>query len=102
MASSVGTVPKRLAFKHGDRTVYEWEQGYEEINVYIQPPSGITAKDLACKISVGHLLLGIKGNPPYLDVRSTMPYAHGWLCGRLRQASFDCAGCYLLLDGTAG
>jgi hypothetical protein len=67
--AAAGSLPKRLAFKHDGRTIYEWEQGYEEVNVFIAPPPGVTAKLVDCKISVGHVRLGVKGNPPYLDVR---------------------------------
>ena len=69
MSAQTGTIPQKRAFKHEGRTIYEWEQGYEEINVYIGPPPGLKAKDIDCKISVNHVKLGAKGNPPYLDVR---------------------------------
>jgi len=57
---------KRLAYKHGDQTVYEWEQSLEDICVYIQPPPGVTAKMLDLKITAKELTLGLKGNPPFL------------------------------------
>jgi len=44
-----------------------------EVNIYIEVPKGVGAKDLAVTIGRTHLAVGIKGNPPYLDVR---PVAH--------------------------
>lgn len=51
------------------RTVYEWEQSLEEVNLYIETPPGVKADLVDCKITPRHLRLGIKGNPPFLDVR---------------------------------
>jgi len=36
--------------------------------MYISPPPGVTAKMLDCKITASRLTLGIKGNPPFIDV----------------------------------
>ena len=36
--------------------------------MYITPPPGVKAKDIDCKITTTHLKLGIKGNPPFIDV----------------------------------
>jgi len=49
------------------RTVYEWEQELEEVNMYVPLPQGVRAKDIACSIKSNHLTLGIKGSPPYID-----------------------------------
>lgn len=51
------------------RTVYEWEQSLEEVNLYIETPTGLRADNIDCKITPKHLRLGIKGNPPFIDVR---------------------------------
>ncbi len=51
------------------RTVYEWEQSLEEVNVFIAPPPGVTAAAFDIKIDVNHIRIGIKGNPPFMDVR---------------------------------
>lgn len=53
------------------RTVYEWEQSLEEVNLYIETPSGVTADRVDCKITPKHIRLGIKGNPPFIDVSRT-------------------------------
>lgn len=52
--------------------IYEWDQSLDEVNVYIDLPSGVKAKQLACDILPNHLRVGIKGNPPYLDVRKLL------------------------------
>lgn len=62
--------PPRASPARSDRTIYEWEQSLEEVNIYIVPPAGVTGKMLDIKFSVKHLIVGIKGNPPFLDVRS--------------------------------
>ena len=67
-----------------DRTVYEWEQSLEEVNMYIAPPPGITAHALDIKIDVTHLRIGIKGNPPFLDVRG--PCDRAWRLAALLSA----------------
>ncbi len=49
--------------------IYEWEQSLDEVNIYINPPPGITAAMLDIEIKATHLMVGIKGNPErYLNV----------------------------------
>lgn len=62
-----GSEKGRHAFTHNGNTVYEWEQDLEEVNVWIKPPPGVTTQHLDIKISHGHVRVGIKGNPPFLD-----------------------------------
>jgi hypothetical protein len=59
---------KRLKYEYQGRTIYEWEQSLEDVHMYIQPPPGVTAKMLDCKITASHLTLGLKGNPPFISV----------------------------------
>jgi hypothetical protein len=59
---------KRNKFEHEGRTVYEWEQSLDEVTIFVTPPKGIRGKDLFVDIGINHLRLGIKGNPPFLDV----------------------------------
>ena len=40
-----------------------------EVNIYIEVPQGVRGRDLTVLIKPKHLTLGIKGSPPYLDVR---------------------------------
>lgn len=69
----VGTVAEkgsedgRYKYVHQGREIYEWEQSLEEVNIYIRPPPGVTAKHIACSIGANHMTLGIRGNPPFLD-----------------------------------
>lgn len=51
------------------RTIYEWEQSLEEVNLYIETPPGLRAESIDCKITPKHIRLGVKGNPPFIDVR---------------------------------
>ena len=48
--------------------VFEWDQTLEEVNMYINLPPNVHSKQFYCKIQSKHLELGIKGNPPYLNV----------------------------------
>ncbi|KAN0028022.1 hypothetical protein ACTFIV_009849 [Dictyostelium citrinum] len=57
----------RRKFEYQGRTIYEWDQSIEEINIYIQPPPGLTSKMVACEITPTQLILGIKGNPPFIN-----------------------------------
>lgn len=60
---------KRKKYEHQGRTIYEWEQNIEQVDMWIDPPEGITAKMIDCKITPKHLAIGLKGNPPFIDVR---------------------------------
>ncbi|CAM9209487.1 unnamed protein product, partial [Discosporangium mesarthrocarpum] len=67
MKASKKGVDGRIKFEHEGRTVFEWEQSLEEVNLYIKPPPGVTPSMIDCKIGPRHLRLGIKGNPPFID-----------------------------------
>ena len=60
---------------HQGRTIYEWDQTLSELNLYVQLPAGVKAKQLYVDISSSHLRIGVKPNPPYLDVRA-LPIYH--------------------------
>lgn len=45
----------RIKFNFEGRTIYEWEQSLEEVNIYIKPPSGVTRQMIQCTISPHHL-----------------------------------------------
>eukprot|EP00638_Chattonella_subsalsa_P012593 CAMPEP_0117799172 /NCGR_PEP_ID=MMETSP0948-20121206/13608_1 /TAXON_ID=44440 /ORGANISM="Chattonella subsalsa, Strain CCMP2191" /LENGTH=221 /DNA_ID=CAMNT_0005630993 /DNA_START=25 /DNA_END=690 /DNA_ORIENTATION=- len=62
-----GTEEGRLKFEHEGKTIYEWEQSLEEVNLYIKPPPGVPSSAIDCEISHQHLKLGLKGNPPFID-----------------------------------
>ena len=63
---------KRLPYMYQGRKIYEWEQSLEEVHCYIEPPPGVTAKMIDCKIEAAHITLGLKGNPPFIDE----PFTH--------------------------
>jgi hypothetical protein len=58
----------RHAFVHEGRKVYEWDQSLTDVNVYVEVPPGVRARDMFCDIERQHVRFGIKGNPPFLDV----------------------------------
>lgn len=60
---------ERHAFEHQGRTIYEWDQTLSELNIYVQLPPGVRAKQLYVDITSSHLRIGITPGQPYLDVR---------------------------------
>jgi hypothetical protein len=58
---------KRKAFFFESRLIYEWEQSYDEVCVFIKTPRGARAAHLFVEISATRVKVGIKGNPPYLE-----------------------------------
>lgn len=69
VSTTVKTSNGRYAFLHQGNTVYEYEQSLDDVILYINPPPGARAVHIDCKITPNHLRIGIKNNPPYLDVR---------------------------------
>eukprot|EP01026_Neomeris_dumetosa_P011432 TRINITY_DN14107_c0_g1_i2.p2 TRINITY_DN14107_c0_g1~~TRINITY_DN14107_c0_g1_i2.p2 ORF type:complete len:161 (-),score=6.56 TRINITY_DN14107_c0_g1_i2:132-614(-) len=57
----------RHSFVYNGQTVYEWNQTLQEVNMFIQLPKGLTAKQLECDIQSENIKIGIIGNPPYLQ-----------------------------------
>jgi hypothetical protein len=66
-----GGVPTtgRRPFQHDGKTIYEWEQSLDDVNIYIKPPPGIKAKMMDIRITETELRVGLKGNPPFLHER---------------------------------
>ncbi|KAJ0718877.1 putative CS domain, HSP20-like chaperone, NudC family [Helianthus annuus] len=58
---------KRHSFFHGSQKVFEWDQTLDEVNMYINLPTGVPTKLFYCKILSKHVEVGIKGNPPYMN-----------------------------------
>lgn len=54
--------------------MFEWDQTLEEVNMYINLPPGVPSKQFFCKIQSKHVEVGIKGNPPYLNVSNSVPF----------------------------
>lgn len=50
------------------QTIYEWDQTVDEVNIYIPLPPGVPSKAIQCTLSAQRIVVGIKGNPPYMDV----------------------------------
>ncbi|KAF6153608.1 hypothetical protein GIB67_027475 [Kingdonia uniflora] len=59
---------KRHSFVHEGQQVFEWDQTLEEVNIYITLPPNVPSKLFHCKVQSKHVEVGIKGNPPYLNV----------------------------------
>lgn len=58
----------RYKFEYQGRTIYEWEQSLEEVNIYLEPPPGLPRHMIVIEISHKHLKVGIKGHDQvYLD-----------------------------------
>lgn len=63
-----GTEKGRYKFEYQGRTIYEWEQSLEEVNLYVEPPPGLPRHMIIIEITHKHLKVGIKGHDqPYLD-----------------------------------
>ncbi|PNW79853.1 hypothetical protein CHLRE_08g369400v5 [Chlamydomonas reinhardtii] len=57
----------RHQYHHNGRVVYEWDQSFSEVNIYVPVPPGVTGKQLFVDIETRHLRFGIKSTPAYLD-----------------------------------
>lgn len=67
---------QRHTYTYDNRKIYEWDQTLSEVNIYIDVPPGVRAKELFVVIKQSHIRIGIKPNPPYLDVSSLCPSWH--------------------------
>lgn len=50
------------------RVAYEWSQSLSDVTVFVPCPEGVRGRDLDVCIERKRCRLGLKGNPPYLDV----------------------------------
>lgn len=57
----------RYKYEYQGRTIYEWEQSLEEVNIYIEPPPGIPRNMYDIVIGHKHIKIGIKNAPPFID-----------------------------------
>ena len=64
-ATPKGSEAGRHGFEYNGRTIYEWDQDLNELNLWIQPPDGVTKSHLDITISHQHLRIGLKGEPPH-------------------------------------
>jgi len=58
-AAKEGKFEKRKKVTFQGREVYQWEQDMEEVHIFVQPPKGVTAKQIHCVIEPTHLKLGL-------------------------------------------
>jgi hypothetical protein len=63
----------RFKFEHEGRTIYEWEQSLEDVNIYMEPPPGLPRHMI--KIEIGHsrLMVGVLNTPPFIDEETGGP-----------------------------
>lgn len=47
---------------------YSWTQSLQEINVVVHVPPGTKSSFVVCEIKKNHLKVGLKGQPPIIDV----------------------------------
>ncbi|CAK69721.1 unnamed protein product (macronuclear) [Paramecium tetraurelia] len=61
----------KIKFQYQGRTICEWDQTLDDINIYIEPPKAVLKKGADAKLDVqikaDHLRIGIKGNPPFIN-----------------------------------
>lgn len=59
----------RHTVTHDGQTIYEWSQTIDDVDVFVKLPPGVKGKQLYVDIQRAHLTIGIRPNPPYIDVR---------------------------------
>ena len=57
----------RYKYEYQGRTIYEWEQTLEEVNIYVNPPPGVPRNMYDIEITHSHLRVGLKGTSPFID-----------------------------------
>lgn len=56
-----------------DMDTYSWGQSLQEVNIQIPVPPGTKSRSIACEIKKNHLKVGLKGQPPIIDVSLFIP-----------------------------
>jgi len=51
-----------------DLEKYSWTQTLQELNVNVPVPNGTKSSFVICEIKKNHLKVGLKGQPPIIDV----------------------------------
>lgn len=51
-----------------DLEKYSWTQTLQELNVNVPVPNGTKSGFVICEIKKNHLKVGLKGQPPIIDV----------------------------------
>lgn len=52
----------------GKTDKYEWTQILQELSVVVPVPEGSKSRDVVCDITKSRLRVGLKGQPPIVDV----------------------------------
>lgn len=69
MAEQALAAPRRHAVTLSDgRPIYEWTQSLQDVDVFLPAPPGAPGKAFDVHLEPGRVRVGLKGNPPYLDV----------------------------------
>jgi hypothetical protein len=79
-----------------DLEKYSWTQQLPEVNLSVPVPEGTKSRFVVCEIKKDHLKVGLKGQPPIIDVSSSNYRAidHVLMC-----ETFLLMGCIALLPG---
>lgn len=51
-----------------DLEKYSWTQTLQEVNINVPVPAGTKARFVVCEIKKNHLKVGLKGQPPIIEV----------------------------------
>jgi hypothetical protein len=70
----------RFKFEFEGRTIYEWEQSLNEVNIYIEPPKGLTRQMIEIVIAHKQLKVGVKGTTPFIDEETGGPGSISLYC----------------------
>lgn len=54
-----------------DMDKYSWGQSLQEVNITVPVPPGTKSRFITCEIKKNHLKVGVKGQPPVIDVSVT-------------------------------
>mmetsp|Transcript_12819 Transcript_12819/g.26178 ORF Transcript_12819/g.26178 Transcript_12819/m.26178 type:complete len:233 (-) Transcript_12819:131-829(-) len=69
---------RRKKVTYQGRTIYEWEQTLEEVDIFIRPPPGVSSKEIICDIQTNHVKVGIQGaSQLYMDEKLGGPVVKG-------------------------
>lgn len=65
-----------------DMDNYSWTQTLQEVTVNVPVPKGTKSRFVVCEIKKNHLKVGLKGQPPVIDVClfSAACFIYGYMC----------------------
>lgn len=59
-----------------DMDNYSWVQSLQEVTITIPVPPGTKARFIECDIKKNHLKVGLKGQPPVIDVSNPTVFSY--------------------------